>query len=91
MSALAPIGAVCQRCRKILRSDGGDCACPIPILPPSTGCEGKQRYSSRLAAESGLATRRAQWRFNPSRSPQPPERIYRCPGCNAWHLTSRLA
>lgn len=81
------MSARCGRCRRVLRADGGDCTCAVPLLPTSTGCAGKLSYTSRLAAESALATRRAQWKHNPSRAPQPPERIYRCPGCDAWHLT----
>lgn len=80
-------GTPCQRCRQPI---GAGCTCTIPLLPPTVGCVGKYRYTSRLAAESGLARTRAQWRRNPTRAPQPPEHIYRCPGCDAWHLTHNV-
>lgn len=61
----------------------------MPTNPPAGTCptSGKYGYSNRLSAESALDAARSQWRKFPRRAEQPPERVYRCPHCDMWHLT----
>ena len=48
---------------------------------------GKIKHGSRLEAENALAVARMQWRRQPARAKQAPDRIYFCSRCDGWHLT----
>ncbi len=52
-----------------------------------SACAGKIAYGNRMAAESALAQAREAWRRWPTRAPEPPARVYRCPVCGGWHMT----
>lgn len=49
-----------------------------------TRCERKIRYRDELGAQIALSSINARLR----KKNRNESRIYRCPGCNGWHLTS---
>lgn len=46
-------------------------------------CKRKVRYSSDAAAQAALK------KINPRHALKKPTRVYRCPICSGWHLTSQ--
>lgn len=48
---------------------------------------GKARYKDRLSARMALAF--ASRKHADNNRPKTERRIYRCPACQGWHLTSR--
>jgi hypothetical protein len=48
-------------------------------------CKGKVRFSSDAAAQAALK------KINPTRANNKPRRVYKCPRCGGWHLTSKNA
>jgi hypothetical protein len=50
-------------------------------------CPEKRGYPNRMAAETALGVARNQWKRNPSRAAEPPNRVYLCPRCDRYHLT----
>ena len=46
-------------------------------------CKKKVRFASNGAAQAALQ------RINPTLRPNKPIRVYRCPVCSGWHLTSK--
>lgn len=52
---------------------------------PVPSCR-KRRYRDRIAALLALA---ATGRRKHARNPKQETRIYRCPACKGWHLTSQ--
>ena len=50
-------------------------------------CQEKRGYGSRMAADTALGIARNQWKRDPSRAEEPPDRVYLCPSCSQWHLT----
>lgn len=46
-------------------------------------CKRKVRYGSDAAAQAAIK------KINPVRALAKPSRVYRCPVCAGWHLTSQ--
>lgn len=46
-------------------------------------CKNKVRYSSDAAAQSAIK------KINSSKKLGKPRRVYKCPFCNGWHLSSK--
>lgn len=46
-------------------------------------CKRKVRYSSDAAAQAALK------KINPLHALKKPTRVYKCPVCGGWHLTSQ--
>jgi hypothetical protein len=46
-------------------------------------CKKKTRYANDAAAQSALK------RINPAGKLKKPRRVYKCPICSGWHLTSQ--
>ena len=45
-------------------------------------CTRKKRFSSDAATQAALK------KINPTRALKKPARVYKCPVCSGWHLTS---
>ncbi|HSX43790.1 MAG TPA: hypothetical protein VLE69_00615 [Candidatus Saccharimonadales bacterium] len=54
---------------------------PTPI--EKAACKKKVRYSTSAAADAALK------RINPSHKLNKPTRVYKCPVCAGYHLTSK--
>ncbi len=48
-----------------------------------TACKRKTRFSNDAAAQAALK------KINPVRALAKPSRVYKCPVCSGWHLTSK--
>lgn len=48
-----------------------------------SACQRKKRFNSDAAAQAALK------KINPLRALAKPSRVYRCPVCGGWHLTSQ--
>jgi hypothetical protein len=48
-------------------------------------CASKVRYASDAAAQAALK------RINPTKALKKPRRVYKCPKCHGWHLSSKAA
>jgi hypothetical protein len=46
-------------------------------------CKSKKRFSSDPAAQAALK------KINPARKLKKPYRVYKCPVCSGWHLSSQ--
>ena len=50
---------------------------------------GKVRYSEKIDAQIALANATRPTRRNDQNRPKEEKRVFRCPSCHGWHLTSK--